>query len=86
MLQVENVGGIILACDVDSITFALKKETKCPLQTEDEEKAKVPSAESLQPNQKPATATNTEKKKRSYVKKNQKNLNDEGSGQIKTKK
>jgi hypothetical protein len=32
MLQVENVGGIILACDVDSITFALKKETKCPLQ------------------------------------------------------
>jgi hypothetical protein len=27
MLQVENVGGIILACDVDSITFALKKET-----------------------------------------------------------
>ena len=56
------------------------------VQTEDEEKAKVPSAESLQPNQKPATATDTEKKKRSYVRKNQKNLNDEGSGQIKTKK
>jgi hypothetical protein len=56
------------------------------VQTEDEEKAKVALAESLQPNQKPATATDTEKKKRPYVRKNQKNPNEEGSGQIKTKK
>jgi hypothetical protein len=53
---------------------------------ENEEKASLSLTESLQPNQKPGTSTDPEKKKRTYTKRNQKNQNDEGSGQIKNKK
>jgi hypothetical protein len=66
--------------------FSLNTASGTNVPKENEEKASLSLTESLQPNQKPGTSTDPEKKKRTYTKRNQKNQNDEGSGQIKNKK